>query len=405
MGSGQGNKEAAKIVLVVQTTVPSSLDAFFRGQLKWLLEQGFDVHAVSSPGASLQRVAEREGVTTHEVPMSRRVTPFSDVVSLFRLVRLYRRLRPAIVHGFTPKGGFLGMIASWIAGVPVRVYTILGLVHTGRTGPQKHLMRVTERLSCRLAHRVYCECGSILEVAVRDRITRARKASVLAAWSCNGIADILNRGCDCGEYRKRVRTALGITEPALVIGFVGRIVPEKGISELIETHQTLVEEFPCLHLLLVGTPEDEQPLSPSVSEQLGSTPQIYCVGFQADPVPYLAAMDVLLHPSYREGLPTVPLEAAAVGLPVVTTDIPGCVDALKPGETGILVPARDSAALTSATRAMLVAPELRSRMGAAGRNWVAQYANAITTWQELMQEYRQLLSKHAGPDRPSSSPA
>jgi glycosyltransferase involved in cell wall biosynthesis len=150
-------------------------------------------------------------------------------------------------------------------------------------------------------------------------------------------------------------------------------------------------------LLLVGSPEKEQPLNRSVWRYLDSTPQVHCVGFQADPVPYLAAMDVLLLPSYREGLPTVPLEAAAMGLPVVTTDIPGCVDALMAGETGFIVPAHDSAALTDATRTMLASQELRVRMGTAGRDWVSQKANTETTWHELLHDYRQLLNEHAGP--------
>jgi glycosyltransferase involved in cell wall biosynthesis len=386
-----------KFILVVQTTVPVTVDSFFKGQLKWLSERGVDVHVVSSPGAALAHVAEREGICVHEVPMKRRVTPFADIGALFRLVALYRRLRPDVVHGFTPKGGLLAMIAARIAAVPVRVYTILGLVHTGRTGLQKHLMCLTERLSCRLANRVYCECSSILELAVREQITPARKASVLPAWNFNSIADILDRSRKRSEYRQRVLTSLGIIGPALVIGFVGRIVPDKGIAELVHTHQILVREFPSLRLLLVGSPEKEQPLNRSVWRYLDSTPQVHCVGFQADPVPYLAAMDVLLLPSYREGLPTVPLEAAAMGLPVVTTDIPGCVDALMAGETGFIVPAHDSAALTDATRTMLASQELRVRMGTAGRDWVSQKANTETTWHELLHDYRQLLNEHAGP--------
>lgn len=382
-----------KPVIIIQTTVPMTLEAFFRGQLRWLQEHGFDVHAVSSPGDALSAVAQREGVTVHAIEMSRRITPFADLRSLFSLVRLYRRLRPQIIHGFTPKAGLLGMLAGWIAGVPARAYTIFGIPQDRRGGTNR-IFYAVERLSCTLAQTVFCECESVRQVVLKNNLVAPAKTSVLAAWSLNTVGGILARFDSRLEDRRRLREELGIPEHALVLGFVGRIVPDKGIQELLDTLRALANEFSDLYLLLVGEPEHDHPLSPAVLGYLESTPRLLCVGFQRDVAPYLAVMDVLVHPSYREGLPTAPLEASAMGLPVVSTHIAGCVDAVQHGKTGILVPPQDSAALIEATRVLLLDPQLRRSMGEAGRQWVSQWCNAMETWEVLRKRYKGYLSKN-----------
>jgi glycosyltransferase involved in cell wall biosynthesis len=383
-----------KSVIVIQTTVPTTLEAFFAGQLQWLQEHGFEVHAVSSPGEALSTVAEREGIVAHAIKMSRRITPLADLRSLFSLVCLYRSLRPRIVHGFTAKGGLLGMLAAWMAGVPVRVYSIFGVPPATR-GVRKRLMYTIERLSCALAHTVFCECESVRQVALKDNLTAPAKTSVLAAWSWNPVGSILARFDMRSEDRRRLREELCIPEHALVLGFVARIVPDKGIHELLDAQRALANEFPDLYLLLVGELERDHPLNPAILGYLNSAPRLLCVGFQRDVAPYLATMDVLVHPSYREGLPTVPLEASAMGVPVVSTDIPGCVDAVENGQTGILVPPQDSAALTDAIRVLLLDPQLRSRMGEAGRERMLRQCNPMATWEMLLAQYQALLSNYS----------
>jgi glycosyltransferase involved in cell wall biosynthesis len=190
-----------------------------------------------------------------------------------------------------------------------------------------------------------------------------------------------------------LREELRIPEHALVLGFVGRIVKDKGILELLQAQRVLATEFSDLYVLLVGELEGDHPLSPAVLGYLNSAQQLLSVGFQRDVASYLAVMDMLVHPSYREGLPTAPLEASALGLPVVATNIPGCVDAVQHGETGILVPPRDSAALTDAIRLLLLDPRLRGRMGEAGRQWMLRRCNPMQTWEALLDRYEALLSK------------
>jgi glycosyltransferase involved in cell wall biosynthesis len=230
-------------------------------------------------------------------------------------------------------------------------------------------------------------------MALKNNLTAPAKTSVLAAWSWNSVGGILARFHTRSEDRRRLRKELGIAEDALVLGFVGRIVPDKGIQELMDTQCVLANEFPDLYLLLVGELERDHPLSPAILGYLNSAPRLLCVGFQTDVASYLAVMDVLVHPSYREGLPTAPLEASAMGVPVVTTDIPGCVDAIQHGQTGLLVPPRDSVTLTDAIRMLLLDQELRGRMGEAGHQWVLRQCNTRETWEVLLSRYEALLSR------------
>jgi hypothetical protein len=208
--SGLTSQGHATPLMVVQTTVPITLRCFFKGQLKWLKSLGFEVHAVSSPGQELEHVAREEGAEVHAVRMTRRISPAADLVALIRLVLLYRRLRPQIVHGFTPKGGLLAMLAAWLTRAPVRVYTIFGLVHTARSGFARLLMLWTEKTSCALAHTVICECESIRDIAITDRVCSAGKLKVIPAWSLNSAADIQQRNHEKARHRAEVRARLGI---------------------------------------------------------------------------------------------------------------------------------------------------------------------------------------------------
>jgi glycosyltransferase involved in cell wall biosynthesis len=232
-------------------------------------------------------------------------------------------------------------------------------------------------------------------VILKNKLAPPAKTSTLAAWNWNTVGGILARFSTRSQDRRRLRQKLGISKDALVMGFVGRIVPDKGIRELLDAQRALAEEFPDLYLLLVGELERDHPLGQGIADELVSVPRVLCVGFQRDVASYLAVMDILAHPSFREGLPTAPLEALAMGVPVVATDIPGCVDAVQNGQTGILVPPQDSAALTDAIRILLLDSELRSRMGDTGHQWALEQCKPIETWEVLLSRYKGLLSENA----------
>jgi glycosyltransferase involved in cell wall biosynthesis len=384
--------------LVHITTVPITL-GFLRGQVGAMKSRGFDVHAVSSPGDELGAFGRREGVAVHAVAMPRRITPVRDLVALWRLWWVLRRLRPSLVHAHTPKGGLLGMAAAWLARVPVRIYHIHGLPLMTAGGLKRRILRGAETVSCRLAHRVYCVSRSIRDMVVAECICGPGKISVPAGGSINGV-DSQGQFHPAGQdetVRRQVRERHAIPDSALVLGFVGRIVRDKGLGELVEAWRTLRAEFPSLHLLILGPFESEDPVPPEVESVLRSDDRIHLAGLIADPAPFYAVMDLVALPSHREGLGYAALEAGAMERPVVATRIPGCVDAVADGTTGTLVPARDAVALAGAIRRYLLDPRLRDKHGQAGRERVLREFRQDVIWEALYQDYLRLLRERRQP--------
>ncbi len=357
--------------------------------------RGIDVFALSSPGKDLEEFGRREDVPVYGVEMLRSISPLRDLVALWSIVRLIRRLRPHIVHAHTPKGGLLGMIAAWLARVPVRIYHIRGLPLMTASGPRRTLLKWTERIACALANRVLCVSHSVREVAIAERLCPPQKIHVLLGGSGNGV-DATGRfdPRNVGESaRAKTRLQYGIPDDALVVGFVGRLVRDKGIVELAEAWRILREELPDLHLLLAGPFEAEDPVPPSVEAALRQDSRVHLTGMDWNTPPLYAAMDLLVLPTYREGFPNAPLEAASMALPVVATRIPGCTDAIADGVTGTLVPPRDAASLAVALRAYLQDPERRRSHGRAGRERVLREFRRETIWEALFGEYFEMARR------------
>jgi len=386
------------IRLVHITTVPQSL-SFLSGQVGYMKRNGIDVHAVSSPGKELLAFGELGGLAVHSVEMPRRITPLRDLIALWRLYVILRRIRPHLVHAHTPKGGLLGTIAACLARVPVRIYHIHGLPYMTAKGSKRWLLKWTERIACSFAYRVLCVSRSIRDVAVAERLCPSRKIEVLLSGSINGIdaQDRFNPASKGTESSRQLRESFQIPHDAFVIGFIGRIVRDKGLVELVEAWKILCEEYPVLHMLVVGPFEPQDPVPQDVECILRGSERIHLAGQIEDPSALYAIMDVVILPSYREGLPYVPLEAAAMARPVVATRIPGCVDAVVDGQTGTLVPPRDAVALAEAIRRYLEAPELRRKHGRAGRDRMLRDFCQEAIWGALYEEYVRLLREKGLP--------
>ncbi len=381
--------------LVYVTTVPLSLtfpSGFLRGKVDYLREHGVDIHVVSSPGKDLDAFHLMERVPVHGVEMSRRISPFHDLIALCRLTAVMRRLRPSIVHANTPKGGLLGTIAAWLARVPVRIYHMHGLPYMTASGMKRRILFMTEKLACYLAHRVFCVSPSLRDIALTEEICSREKLVVLGRYGSGVDAEVCFNPTRVGtESRDRVRMALGIPPDSMVIGFVGRIVKDKGIVELAEAWESLRADFGSLHLLLVGPIEHQDPIPLEVDRRLRGDERVHLTGQVSDPAPYYTAMDVVALPTHREGFGNVLLEAAAMELPVVATRISGCVDGVQDGVTGVLVPPRDAMALADALRAYLGDADLRSSHGTAGRIRVLRDFREATITEAMFQEYARLL--------------
>lgn len=329
--------------------------------------RGFDVAIVTSPDERLRAFGRRHGVDTFALDMPRRVTPLGDWAALSRLHALLERLRPGIVHAHTPKGGLLGTLASEAARVPVRLYHMRGLPFVTLEGPMRALMQTTERVSCRAATRVICQSESLRRTALTHGLVPSAKCEVVLHGS-NGVdcdsRFLLARHASAGHA---LRASLGIPVDAVVIGFVGRLVRDKGVPELVAAFERISAAWPHCWLVLAGPYEPRDPVDAATRARIEAHPRIRQLGFVAEPGPVYAASDVVALPSHREGFPNVPLEAAAMERPVVSTLVDGCTDAVERDVTGQLVPVNDVDALGAALARYVESPALRSAHGRAGR--------------------------------------
>ena len=391
-----------KVIYV--TTVPQTL-GFFWGQIQYLLSRRFSVETISSPSASIARSNLGDAVLVHEIPMSRSMTPVADLVALWRLYRSLKELRPQIVHSHTPKAGLLGTLAARVARVPIVFLSIHGLVQINDIGLRRYLLDFCTWLSCKLAHRVCFVSHSMCNYATAKGLCSRAKSVVFVNGSVAGVdAERKFNPAITGPHdRSEIRHALQISDDALVIGFVGRIVGDKGIHELARAWHALSLSRPNLHLLLVGTFEDKDPIRADTLRLLQTDSRVHVVGYQTDVARYLSAMDIFVMPSYREGFGVANIEAAAMELPVVSTCIPGCVDSVQDGVTGTLVPSHDAEALAEALRRYLDDPELRRRHGQAGRERVLRDFRPEDIWEACYQEYTRLL-RLKGLPMPQSQP-
>ncbi len=360
-----------KIVYIV--TVPITAKAFLVGHLSYLREQGHEVILITSPDPLLDQVGAQEGVTVIGVPMQREISPLADAKSLWQLWRVLRDIKPDAVTAGTPKAGLLGMIASWLLGVPLRTYVLHGLRLETLHGLRRRIMTFTERICVACAHKVVCVSQSLRQKYIDEGFADASKTLVLASGSASGVIAERHLPRSLDQNWLALRQQLGIPADALVIGFVGRFVRDKGIGELVAAFQAIRKRHLQCCLLLIGTFETGDPLDVAVVQYLqaalanSAQSGVYGTGWVADVAPYYPVMDVLALPTYREGFPISPLEASMCEVPVVGTLATGMVDAVVNGKTGLLVPIGDVTALTNALLQVLENGELRQQLGAAGR--------------------------------------
>jgi len=381
------------------TTVPFTF-RFYVGHIRFLKSQGVEVKAISSPGdelGSLEEVGRREGIAIHPVPMARRISPVKDLVCLWELCRVLRRERPDIVHSHTPKGALLGTIAARAVGVKVVLMTINGLRQMTKDGLSRHVLDIATWLPCRLADRVWCDCASLRDYLLAGRLCPPEKTILFGSGSVMGVdAETTFSPQRCGrEVRAAIRAEHGIPRDARVLGYLGRIVADKGMRELAAAWRDLRDQYPDLHLLLVGPFDSTDSLSAADEALFRTDDRIHLTGLRNDAAEHLAAMDIFVMPSYREGFGVVNIEAAAMALPVVSTRIPGCVDSVRDGLTGTLVPPRDAEMLRVAIVRYLNDPSLRCQHGQAGRDRVLREFRPEDVWQSLYRLYLELIGEQS----------
>jgi glycosyltransferase involved in cell wall biosynthesis len=361
------------------------------GRLRILREAGFKVTLVSSPGELLDCTAASEGVESIAIPMQRGMAPLADIVSLLRLWLLLLRLKPDITEFSTPKAGLLGSVAALLAGVPTRVYLLRGLKLETSYGFKRWILLLAERLAASCVQNVLCNSDSLRVKAIALGVAPAAKLHLLGAGSSNGV--------DTERYSpgpSRVRDMLGLPKEAPVVGFVGRLTRDKGLPELLEAFDEILRVTPTARLLLVGWFDaSEDALGANLRARIKGHPHIHCTGFVADTAPYYRAMDLMVLPTWREGFPNAVLEAAASGIPVITTQTTGSWDSIVPEVTGLLILPGFPMAIYEAVLKLLRNPGRRLRMGQAARAWTLKHYTQKHVLKLVATYYRSLLEPAA----------
>ncbi|WP_232667190.1 glycosyltransferase family 4 protein [Pseudonocardia sp. TRM90224] len=381
-------------------TVARSAVVLLRGQLAAMRAQGYRVVVICSPEdeIDLAGFAAAEGVEVVPLTMTRGLASPADVRSLVAAVRVLRRLRPSIVNASTPKAALVVGLAARLAGVPVRIYSLWGLRLEGeRPGSLRYrLLHAAERATCGLATTVLCASGSLRDRAVELRLVREERTRLLGRGSTNGI-DLERFHPFTPDEVVAAKAAAGFAEGAFVVGFVGRLVADKGIEALLAAFETVAGKGAAAgrdaRLLLVGDLDAADPLPTELAERIRTDPRIHVTGVVADPARWYPAMDVFVLPSRREGLPNVLLEAAACALPTVTTSATGCPDAVDDGRTGIVVGVDDAGALGTTLAGLAEQPAQRQRLGAAGRTFVERHFAEHVVWERIVDLYRELRNE------------
>ena len=376
------------------TTVPISLNVLLRGQLAFVKSQGFEVYTVSAKGPEIDEMSQREGVKHHCIPMTRSITPLRDLASLVLLVKYIQKIKPDIVHTHTPKAGLLGMLASAICKVPCRLHTVAGLPLMEAVGFKFHLLKFTEYLTYKFATGVYPNSANLKDYIAENIKVDVNKLHIIGYGSSNGInLDYFKKTEPISNAGNQLRLKYNIKNNQIVFTFIGRVVRDKGVNELVHAFKSLSRKDQNIYLLIVGDFESSlDPLEREVLEEIETNTQIITTGFQKDIRPYLAITDVFVFPTYREGFPNVLLQACAMGVPCIATDINGCNEIITSKEHGLLIQPKSVDALVNAMTQLWKDIDLKEKYGTLARSHVAEKYDQQYVWKEIIREYKKQLS-------------
>jgi glycosyltransferase involved in cell wall biosynthesis len=373
------------------TTIPESLKTLLKGQHKFMAANGFEVIGVASNGKALVDVSQDENIGVIGLNMTRKITLFRDILSVYNLYKVIRKEKPIIVHSHTPKAGIVSMLASKLANVPIRLHTVAGLPLMEAKGSKRILLNFVEKVTYACATNVYPNSKGLYQFIVNEQLVSSKKLKVIANGSSNGINTSYFDSVWVSELQRcELLKKLDIKQNDFIFIFVGRLVGDKGINELIEAFSKINDSK--VKLLLVGEYEhDLDPLFEDTIEEIQKNPNIISVGFQSDVRPYFAISNCLVFPSYREGFPNVVMQAGAMGLPSIVSDINGCNEIIEDGINGTIVPSKDIESLFFSMQKMINNEVWRNQLSINSRDKIVSLYEQQIVWDAILNEYKSLI--------------
>ena len=369
---------------IVRAVTVSMSCIFFHELMSKMRDKGYEMVALSSPGSELDEI-RKEGFHTIEIPMERHISLTKDLKSLLQLIKVFRKEKPEIVHSMTPKAGLLCMVAAWLTRVPVRIHTFTGLVWPTAHGLQRKILMVTDKITCACATHIIPEGKGVMNDLRNGHITK-KPMKVLGYGNVKGVD--MERFKGSPHHSPKV-------EGGFTFLFVGRIVGDKGLNELVSAFTRLYNEFPFIRLSLVGAYEPElDPLHKETEEVIKSNDAIITLGakYGDDLIAEYSNADCFVMPSYREGFPNTVLEAGAMGLPCIVTDINGSREIIENDKNGFVVPSKDAEALYLAMRQILTDEKARKEMAANARPMIASRFDKNFVQQYQIDFYQEILN-------------
>lgn len=374
------------------TTVPVSMNKILVGQLSYI-DQFYEVVGASSfVEKDFEEIRQREGIRMVAIPLIRTISIQKDLAALKALIVLFRKEKPAIVHTHTPKAGLLGMLAAKITGVPVRLHTVGGMPLMESKGMKLKLLVQAEKLTYKLANKIYPNSRGLAEYIIDHKFAKPGKVKVIGNGSSNGI-DLAYYQRDftgAAEKATALRESLGYSDSDFIFCFIGRLAKEKGIEELLDAFVKLKQELPDsnIKLLLIGTLEQVNgPISKEAVKLIEKSEDIKFPGRTDDVRLHLRMIDTLILPTYREGFPNILLQAGAMGVPVIATDINGCNEIIDDNKNGLLVKPKDPHDLYLKMKTLYQEEQLRMNFGKALREKAEKYFGNTIIWDGIKAEY------------------
>ena len=381
--------------LVRMTAASMALKVSTRGQPKYMSEHGFDVTMISSDGWELPGVKALEGVPHIEVNLTRKLSPIADIISIYKLYRIFKKLKPHIIHTENLKANLCGPIAGYFAGVPVRIQTMAGLVSPMKKGFKGWLIRQAEILSFQFCTDVWPNSNTSMDYMIRTKMIKASKAKVIGRGSTNGIdLERFNPAAIKPERQEEIKKTVDYHTGDQILLFAGRMVKDKGVEELVAVFERLQPEFPHLKLVLLGPQEaDLDPLNSHTLQSISSNKRIVHINWTDEVEYYLSFAKLFVFPSYREGFPNVIMQAGAMKCPVVCSEIVGNIDIITHKVNGILHKVQDEDSLYEAVLFALHNNDQMHQLALQLYSDMVTYYDRYALYELYIKEYKELYAK------------